>query len=64
MMTTEHEGKVPIDMQKWGFEKTTQQLFEENYYDPLRLKILVMPYNEANPVGKNADYFFIKGFKQ
>ena len=22
-----------------------------------------MPYSEANPVGKNADYFFIKGFK-
>jgi tetratricopeptide (TPR) repeat protein len=29
----------------------------------MRLKILVMPYSEANPVGKNADYFFIKGFK-
>lgn len=22
-----------------------------------------MPYHDANPVGKNADYFFLKGFK-
>ena len=22
-----------------------------------------MPYQDANPVGKNADYFFLKGFK-
>jgi tetratricopeptide (TPR) repeat protein len=29
----------------------------------MRLKILVMPCSEANPVGKNADYFFLKGFK-
>ena len=29
----------------------------------MRLKILVMPYHDANPVGKNADYFFLKGFK-
>jgi tetratricopeptide (TPR) repeat protein len=29
----------------------------------MRLKILVMPPKDANPVGKNADYFFLKGFK-
>ena len=22
-----------------------------------------MPFKEANPIGKNADYFFLKGFK-
>jgi hypothetical protein len=24
---------------------------------------MTMPVAEANPVGKNADYFFLKGFK-
>ncbi len=22
-----------------------------------------MPFQDANPIGKNADYFFLKGFK-
>ena len=29
----------------------------------MRLKVLVMPYKDANPIGKNADYFFLKAFK-
>ena len=35
----------------------------QSWLDPLRLKILIIPYKEANPIGKNADYFFLKGFK-
>mmetsp|Transcript_33879 Transcript_33879/g.52208 ORF Transcript_33879/g.52208 Transcript_33879/m.52208 type:complete len:108 (+) Transcript_33879:308-631(+) len=33
----------------------------EEFFDPMRLKILVLPKKEANPFGKNPDYFFVKG---
>lgn len=33
----------------------------EEYFDPMRLKILVMPKAGANPFGKNPDHFFIQG---
>jgi tetratricopeptide (TPR) repeat protein len=33
----------------------------ERYFDPFRLKILMLPKDGANPFGKNPDYFFIKG---
>jgi tetratricopeptide (TPR) repeat protein len=39
-------------------------MYDDPFFDPLRLKILIMPYQEANPVGRNADYFFLKGFKE
>lgn len=52
----------PQDMHKQGFVHTEINK-DENSFDPLRLKILVMPSKEANPIGKNADYFFLKGFK-
>lgn len=38
-------------------------MYDDPFFDPLRMKVLVMPYQDANPVGKNADYFFLKGFK-
>lgn len=42
MVTKERGGKGPIDMQKWGFDKFTAT--DQQRFDPLRLKILVMPY--------------------
>ena len=30
-------------------------------FDPFRLKIIMMPKTEANPFGKNPDFFFVKG---
>lgn len=42
-----------------NFPVSYQQMQE--FFDPMRLKILVMPKKEANPFGKNPDYFFVKG---
>ena len=33
----------------------------EEHFDPMRLKILMLSKKEANPFGKNPDYFFVKG---
>jgi len=47
-------------LQKLGnFEVDFQEMAET--FDPMRLKILVLPKREANPFGKNPDYFFVKG---
>ena len=54
--------KEPVDMQRQGFERISGGEIER-YLDPMRLKILMMPFKDANPIGKNADYFFLKGFK-
>lgn len=57
-------GKHSIcDMQKVGFAHSSGSGDLAKQFDPLRLKILIMPPQDANPVGKNADYFFLKGFK-
>ena len=57
-------GKHGIcDVQKMGFVHTSGSAELARQFDPLRLKILIMPPQDANPVGKNADYFFLKGFK-
>ena len=33
----------------------------ERYFDPFRLKILMLPKDGSNPNGKNPDFFFCKG---
>jgi len=33
----------------------------EEHFDPMRLKIIMMPKKGANPFGKNPDFFFIQG---
>ena len=63
LLIKERDGKPPTDLQRWGFDNTSMGA-DKKGFDPLRLKILVMPCQEANPVGRNADYFFIKGFKE
>ena len=30
-------------------------------FDPFRLKIIMIPKRDANPFGKNPDFFFVKG---
>jgi len=30
-------------------------------FDPMRLKIIMLQKDQANPFGKNPDYFFVKG---
>jgi tetratricopeptide (TPR) repeat protein len=62
LLIKERDGKAPSDLQKWGFDNTSMS--DKKTFDPLRLKILVMPCQEANPIGRNADYFFLKGFKE
>ena len=41
----------------------TQPHAVEKFFDPFRLKMIVMPSKEANPFGKNPDYFFLKGLE-
>jgi tetratricopeptide (TPR) repeat protein len=61
--TRRMSGKRSIaDLQKVGFAHSNGSEALKQF-DPLRLKILIMPPQDANPVGKNADYFFLKGFK-
>ncbi|CDW79852.1 tpr repeat-containing protein [Stylonychia lemnae] len=56
-----NEIKVPPqDLNRQGFKKIG---LNDMHFDPLRLKVLVIPFKDANPIGKNADYFFLKGFK-
>jgi tetratricopeptide (TPR) repeat protein len=62
LIIKEKDGRAPSDLQRWGFDNTS--MGDKKFFDPLRLKILVMPCQEANPVGRNADYFFLKGFKE
>ena len=52
-----HEKQL-TDLAKYGFKETDLSQIEK-FFDPLRLKILVMQMSEANPIGKNADYFFL-----
>ena len=33
----------------------------EEHFDPMRLKILMMPKKGSNPFGKNPDFFFVQG---
>lgn len=32
-----------------------------DWFDPMRLKILLLPRKDANPFGRNPDYYFLKG---
>ena len=55
-----HSEKTKLSSEILDWSKTFNK---KSPFDPLRLKVLVLPYQDANPVGKNADYFFLKGFK-
>lgn len=61
MRVLSHQSRAPPqDLNKHGF---IHQQAPKEAFDPLRLKVLVLPFQDANPIGKNADYFFLKAFK-
>lgn len=41
LIIKEKDGRAPSDLQRWGFDNTS--MGDKKFFDPLRLKILVMP---------------------